>query len=116
MLRRPPKSTRPATLFPYTTLFRDVLGAFQGGIGVLLAARLGYLAIFENEKYELEAESNRVNLSLIPPRRGWILDRHGAALASNRADFRVDAIPARMTNVAQEIGRASCRERVCEDV
>src|SRR3546814_1639418 len=88
MLRRPPKSTRPATLFPYTTLFRDVLGAFQGGIGVLLAARLGYLAIFENEKYELEAESNRVNLSLIPPRRGWILDRHGAALASNRADFR----------------------------
>lgn len=75
-----------------------VLGAFQGGIGVLLAARLGYLAIFENEKYELEAESNRVNLSLIPPRRGWILDRHGAALASNRADFRVDIIPDRVVD------------------
>ncbi|MCJ2186414.1 penicillin-binding protein 2 [Novosphingobium beihaiensis] len=80
-----------------------VVGSVQGGLGMLLAARMGYLAVFENEKYKLEAESNRVNLSLIPPRRGWILDRHGTPLASNQADFRVDAIPARMTNVAQEI-------------
>ncbi|WP_067734675.1 penicillin-binding protein 2 [Novosphingobium naphthalenivorans] len=80
-----------------------VVGSVQGGIGMLLAARMAYLAVFENEKYKLEAESNRVNLSLIPPRRGWILDRHGTPLASNRADFRVDAIPARMTNVEQEL-------------
>jgi penicillin-binding protein 2 len=80
-----------------------VVGSLQGGIGMLLAARMGYLAVFENEKYKLEAESNRVNLSLIPPRRGWILDRHGIPLASNRADFRVDAIPARMVNVEREI-------------
>ncbi len=70
-----------------------VIGGIQGGIGVLLAARMGYLAIAENEKYRLESESNRVNLTLIPPRRGWILDRNGAPLASNRADFRVDVIP-----------------------
>ncbi|HKT85832.1 MAG TPA: penicillin-binding protein 2 [Novosphingobium sp.] len=80
-----------------------VLGAMQGGVGVLLAARLGYLAVAQNEKYKLEAESNRVNLSLIPPRRGWILDRHGTPLASNRADFRVDAIPAQTTDITQEI-------------
>mgnify|MGYP006305227867 CR=1 FL=1 len=55
-----------------------VLGTVQGGIGVLLAVRMGYLAIAENEKYRLESESNRVNRSLIPPRRGWILDRGGA--------------------------------------
>ncbi|MEJ2409207.1 MAG: penicillin-binding protein 2, partial [Novosphingobium sp.] len=73
-----------------------VVGSVQGGIGVLLAARMAYLAVFENEKYKLEAESNRVNLSLIPPRRGWILDRHGTPLASNRADFRIDVIPERM--------------------
>ena len=75
-----------------------VIGAVQGGIGVLLAARLGYLAIAENEKYRLESESNRVNLTLIPPRRGWILDRNGAPLASNRADFRVDIIPERLVD------------------
>ena len=73
-----------------------IIGAVQGGIGLLLAARMGYIAVAENEKYEMEAESNRVNLSLIPPRRGWILDRNGAPLASNRADFRVDIIPERL--------------------
>ena len=76
-----------------------VLGGVQAGLGVLLAARMGYLAIAQNEKYELEAESNRVNLSLIPPRRGWILDRHGAPLASNRADFRVDVVPERVIDI-----------------
>ena len=75
-----------------------VVGAIQGGVGLLLAARMGYIAVAENEKYEMEAESNRVNLTLIPPRRGWILDRNGAPLASNRADFRVDIIPERLQN------------------
>ncbi len=82
-----------------------LIGAVQGGIGVLLALRLGYLAIAENEKYRLESESNRVNLTLIPPRRGWILDRDGAPLASNRADFRVDLIPERLRNADDTVDR-----------
>ena len=80
-----------------------VIGTIQGGVGVLLAVRMGYLGIAENEKYRLESESNRVNLSLIPPRRGWLLDRNGAPLASNRADFRVDVIPDRLNNPDQTI-------------
>ncbi len=75
-----------------------VLGAAQGGVGLLLAARMGWLAIFENSKYELQAESNRVNLTLIPPRRGWILDRKGVPLASNKVEFRVDIIPERLAD------------------
>ncbi|KUO57384.1 MAG: penicillin-binding protein 2 [Sphingomonadales bacterium BRH_c42] len=74
------------------------IGTLQGGIGLLLAGRMAYLSIAENEKYRTESESNRVNLTLIPPRRGWILDRNGAPLASNRADFRVDIIPERMAD------------------
>lgn len=73
-----------------------VLGALQGGVGLLLASRLGYLAVTQNEKYQAASESNRVNLTLIPPRRGWVLDRFGKALAANRADFRVDLIPDRV--------------------
>ena len=80
-----------------------VIGTVQGGIGLLLAARMGYIAVAENEKYKLEAESNRVNLVLIPPRRGWILDRHGIPLASNQADFRVDVIPERLRDADAEI-------------
>jgi penicillin-binding protein 2 len=75
-----------------------VIGTAMGGLGVLLAGRLAWLSIAQNEKYQLESESNRVNLSLIPPRRGWILDRNGAPLASNRADFRVDVVPDRMSD------------------
>ena len=90
--------------FTSSTLAQDfdrrsfVVGAVQGGIGLLLAARMGYIAVAENEKYEMEAESNRVNLTLVPPRRGWILDRNGSPLASNRADFRIDIIPERLRN------------------
>ncbi|CAH0496482.1 penicillin-binding protein 2 [Novosphingobium sp. CECT 9465] len=73
-----------------------VMGALQAGVGVLLATRLGYLAVTQNEKYKAASESNRVNLTLIPPRRGWVLDRFGNALAANRADFRVDLIPDRV--------------------
>ncbi len=75
-----------------------LLGAVQGGVGLLLAGRLGYLAVAQNAKYRAASESNRVNLSLIPPRRGWVLDRDGVALAANRADFRVDLIPDRLVD------------------
>ena len=80
-----------------------VVAGFGASIGLLLAGRMSYLAIAENEKYATEAESNRVNLSLIPPRRGWIVDRSGAPLASNRADFRVDVIPERMNRPEQQM-------------
>ncbi len=82
-----------------------VLGSIQGGAAALLAGRMAYIAVAENEKYKVQSESNRVNLSLIPPRRGWILDRNGAPLASNRADFRVDVIPERMADPDAEIAQ-----------
>src|SRR3546814_14171546 len=33
MIRRPPRSTRTDTLFPYTTLFRSCIGALSGWQG-----------------------------------------------------------------------------------
>lgn len=82
-----------------------VIGSAQAGLGVLLAVRMGYISVAENSKYQMEAESNRVNLTLIPPRRGWILDRNGAPLASNKADFRVDIIPDRMKDPQATVDR-----------
>lgn len=73
-----------------------VLGGLQGGVALVLAGRMAYLSVFENERYRLMADSNRINLTLTPPRRGWIVDRNGAPLANNRTDFRVDLIPDRM--------------------
>jgi penicillin-binding protein 2 len=78
-----------------------VLGAAQIGVGSILAGRMAWLSIAQNEKYALLSESNRVNLTLIPPRRGWIVDRAGRPLALNRTTFRVDLIPDRLADKAR---------------
>lgn len=73
-----------------------ILGAAQGGVGLLLAGRMAWLSVAENARYTTLSESNRVNMTLLPPRRGWIVDRHGVPIANNRTDFRVDIIPDRL--------------------
>ncbi len=73
-----------------------LLGAAQLGVGGLLAGRMAWLSIAERDKYDRLAEANRVQSQLIPPRRGWIVDRHGLPIAVNRASFRVDLIPDRL--------------------
>src|SRR6056297_4152986 len=58
MIRRPPRSTRTDTLFPYTTLFRSMLIAALTGIGAWLAGRpfltsdFGYLHFPPIEEFE----------------------------------------------------------------
>ncbi|MGF7171173.1 penicillin-binding protein 2 [Sphingobium xanthum] len=80
------------------------LGGAQTAVGAMLISRMGWIAIAENEKYELLSESNRVNLTITPPRRGWIVDRRGLPLASNRTNFRVDIIPDRFQNRERVLG------------
>lgn len=72
------------------------LGGAQAGVAGLLALRMGYISVVDGQRYTLLSESNRVNLTLIPPRRGWIVDRYGKALADNRVALRVDIIPDRL--------------------
>lgn len=79
------------------------VGGVQAAIGLTVAARMSYIAIADNEKYKLLAESNRVNLTIIPPRRGWFVDRYGKPIATNRADFRVDIIPDRLVRKDETI-------------
>lgn len=73
-----------------------LMGGAQGLVALVLAGRMTWLSVYENERYKLLAESNRVNLTLSPPRRGWIVDRSGQPIANNRTDFRVDLIPDRL--------------------
>ena len=87
------------------------LGGTQIGIGALLAGRMTWLAVAENEKYSLLAESNRVNLQIMPPRRGWIVDRKGRPIALNKTAFRVDIIPDRLVNADARRGGRAGRHR-----
>jgi len=73
-----------------------LLGAVQGGVGLAIAGRIGWLSLVQHDRFEAMAESNRVNSTLVPPRRGWLIDRHGRPVADNRTDFRVDIVPDRL--------------------
>ena len=70
-----------------------LVGGAQAAFGGVLLTRLGYLSISQNKHYTLLAEDNRVQMIVVPPRRGWIVDRNGKPIAINRSDFRVDIIP-----------------------
>lgn len=95
-MKRPSKTvTEAQQQFTFSRRALLLRGA-QLGVGGVLAVRMGYISVVENERYSLLAESNRVNLTLIPPRRGWIVDRVGKPLALNRTSFRVDIIPDRL--------------------
>src|SRR5258708_38073134 len=85
-----------------------LLGGAQAAVGGLLVGRMGWLAIAQNEKYNLLSESNRVQLIPVPPRRGWIIDRNGKPIAINKASFRVDLIPQQLVDaptVVSEIAK-----------
>ncbi len=104
MKEKPVSSAQQSFTFTRRAMF---VGGVQAAFGVLLAGRMAYISVAENEKYKLASESNRVNLTLIPPRRGWFIDRYGKPIATNRADFRVDVIPDRMTDKDATIAQLS---------
>jgi len=63
-----------------------------GGKLALLSALVGrmyYLQVLESSKYAVLAEENRINLRLLPPPRGRILDRNGVPMAVNQQNYRV---------------------------
>ena len=66
-----------------------LLGGAQGLLLTALAGRMYYLQILEADRYVTLAEDNRVNLRLIPPPRGRIVDRIGTPMALNQQNYRV---------------------------
>ena len=80
-----------------------LVGGAQAVFGGVLIARLGYLSVAQSEHYQLLSESNRVQLIIVPPRRGWIVDRAGKPIAINRSDFRVDIIPEQLSRPTETL-------------
>src|SRR5205807_3203314 len=97
--------TAPAPTRIYTLSLHDALpisALLAGGQAVLggaLAARMYQLQILDRDKYAVMAEENRINMRLLTPPRGRILDRFGAALADNRPNYRVVVVPEQTGNL-----------------
>lgn len=77
-----------------------IIGIGQGVVLSLLGGRLAWLQIAEGEKYKTLAENNRINIKIIPPNRGQIVDRFGIPVAVNVQDFQVIVTPEQTENVA----------------
>src|SRR3546814_14804916 len=135
MIRRPPRSTRTDTLFPYTTLFRSLaeLAEEIGGLAVrgditdegdlaaladAAVARFGHLDIALNAtgwgllKPFLETTKEDIERIAALQFTGPILF-YQAMLRRMRDDGSIIQIS---SATASKIGRASCRERVCQYV
>src|SRR3546814_16419337 len=126
MILRPPRSTRTYTPVPYTTIFRSLRGdhageygdrrIYEGQLAVLgksacaptlkhmHAQELVHLRTFEDLLVR-----HRVRPTLLQP--VW----HVAGFALGAATALLGEKAAMACTVA-EIGRAACRERVCQSV
>lgn len=65
------------------------MGGCMAATIAVLAGRMRYLGIDQADSFSLLAEQNRVNLQLLPPARGLILDRNGKLIAGNEQTYRV---------------------------
>lgn len=65
------------------------MGGCMAATMAVLGARMRYLGVEQSDEFSLLAEQNRVNIQLIPPARGLILDRNGKLIAGNEQNYRV---------------------------
>ena len=88
-------------------LNRRALLLASGKLGLMsaLVGRLYYLQVVQADRYATLAEDNRINLRLLPPPRGRILDRNGVLLASNRLNYRVVLVSEQTPSVEATLDR-----------
>src|SRR3546814_15675969 len=108
MIRRPPRSTRTDTLFPYTTLFRS-------------AAQRGQAVLRHGRHLAREFPAEELHAGLLSPRQ---LLRPAGAAVQGGVGARTPHLPlspagstrGSIAPPVEKIGRARCRERVCQYV
>lgn len=101
-----------------------LLAGGQLALLATLAGRLYYLQVVRADRYAMQADENRINIRLLAPPRGRIVDRFGVALATNRPTYRAvlvaeqtGDIPSTLDAVATLIPLTDAdRRRVTRDV
>src|SRR3546814_20750910 len=119
MIRRPPRSTRTVTLFPYTTLFRSAVGRLVLDGDVILPADGGTI----NERRKL-ALNGHVSVAVAIAPGGRLIGTpeirlQGVPVEEERAPFLVEATKAAAEAIADRSdgrsggteGDRTCRTR-----
>src|SRR3546814_15542628 len=114
MIRRPPRSTRTDTLFPYTSLFRSIIlgNTFHLFLrpGLEVIAAHGGLHGFTGWSGPILTDSGGFQVFSLAHRRR--ISEQGVTFASPVNGSTVFLGPAER----KPIGVASCRDRVCQYV
>src|SRR5215475_8273198 len=76
-----------------------ILGGGRVLLAKALAGRLYQLQVLEKDRYRVLADENRINLRLLVPPRGRIVDRFGVSLADNRQNYRVVIVPEQTSDI-----------------
>jgi penicillin-binding protein 2 len=101
-----------------------LLGAGQAALVSALAGRMYQLQVLESDRYAVLADENRINLQLLMPPRGRILDRFGVAFADNHQNYRLVIVAEQAGDIAAtldalaeliEVGEAD-RRRVLREI
>lgn len=84
-----------------------VIGAVQGALLCIMGGRLAWLQVAEGGKYKTLAENNRINMKLVAPARGEIMDRFGVPLALNNQNYRVMIVREQAGNIEEALEKLS---------
>src|SRR3546814_12699205 len=112
MIRRPPRSTRTDTLFPYTTLFRSIRVVLAGAPNAGKSTLLNVLAERDAAIVSPISGTTRDRIDIPVARDGIAYLLTDTAGLRDASDDPIEAIGIDRAREAK-IGRASCRERVC---
>src|SRR3546814_17558262 len=109
MIRRPPRSTRTDTLFPYTTLFRSecVIVVFRSQVHAQRGVAIG---ICRADSSVGEAG----NIAVILAGEHCRQARIGGVVSAFQPEFESEISSGVQNGIGIEIGRTACRERVCQ--
>src|SRR3546814_20833994 len=117
MILQPPRSTRTDTLFPYTTLFQS--------------AEVGDLRTIRPMDKDTIVKSVQKTNRLVVVEEGFPQSGVGSEISASMMELAFDYLDAPVARVSgkdvpmpyaphlektAQIARASCRERVCQDV
>src|SRR3546814_11041426 len=109
IIRRPPRSTRTDTLFPYTTLFRSHLP----DLGVNAQRRFGDREIHIGADVE-HRDLDRADLGLDPTEQRD--HRVFVARVGGEGGRLMALVADRLREGVEQVGRTWCRESVCQTV
>ncbi len=91
-----------------------ILGAGQAVLVAGLAGRMYQLQVLDADRYRVLADENRINLRLLAPPRGRILDRFGAPLADNRQSYHLVIVAEQAGDIEATLAALATRLELSE--